>query len=83
MKNNDSIRKEIEKLVGKWAYIFLEELNAYKLSNGLHGTEVLSLIEKETGELLAEEIDDISQEINEIYSKLFYMEEGLIADEKN
>ena len=44
---------------------------------------MLSLIEKETGELLAEEIDDISQEINEIYSKLFYMEEGLIADEKN
>ena len=83
MKTNDSIRKEIEKLVGKWTYIFLEELNAYKLSNGLHGTEVLSLIEKETGELLAEEIDDISQEINEIYSKLFYMEEGLIADEKN
>ncbi len=81
VKCNDKIRKNVEKLVGKWSYITTNELNAYKLSNASQGTEVRSLLDVETGELLAEEIDEISQEINEIYSKLFYFEEGIFNEE--
>lgn len=74
---NEKMRKEIEKIADKWLYIQEKKLNAYKLTYGLTGTDLQSLIDEETGELLAEKIDDISKEINETYTKLFYLEEGL------
>lgn len=67
----------VEKIAGKWLYISSKELNAFKLGNSPQGTEIQSLIDEETDELLAEKIDDISEEINETYTKLFYLREGI------
>lgn len=51
--------------------------NASKLKQTMKGTEIISLIDEETGELMAEKIDEISKEINQVYTGLFYLEEGL------
>lgn len=45
------------KIAGKWLYISSKELNAYKLDNSFQGTEMQSLIDEETDELLAEKQD--------------------------
>ena len=77
LKKNKKSLKKVEKLAGKWNYINSHRLNAYKVSNNLNGTEIQSLIDEETEEILAEKIDEISNEINQVYTKLFYMEEGI------
>lgn len=77
LREKNRLKKELEKMVGKWLYVSPKDLNAYKMSNSSKGTEIQSLIHEDTGELLAEEIDDISEEINHIYSELFYLEEGI------
>ena len=45
------------KIAGEWLYISSKELNEYKLNNSFQGTEIQSLIDEETDELLAEKQD--------------------------
>ena len=75
LQKKDKIRKEVEKTVGKWCYVAPDELNIYKMSGGIHGTEIQTLLNEDNTEVLAEKIDEISNEINEIYTRLFYLEE--------
>ena len=82
LKKDSNKQKKVEKLVGKWAYIQDLALNAFKLDNSKEGTKIQSLIDEQTGEVLAEKIDEISEEINQMYTALFYLEEG-ITDEEN
>lgn len=77
LKKDSKNKCMVEKIAGKWLYISSKELNAFKLGNSPQGTEIQSLIDEETDELLAEKIDDISEEINETYTKLFYLREGI------
>jgi len=77
LKKDSKSKRMVEKIAGKWLYISSKELNAFKLGNSPQGTEIQSLIDEETDELLAEKIDDISEEINETYTKLFYLREGI------
>ena len=69
--------KELEKLIGKWHCLDVNRVSAFKLEQTEHGTEAVSLMDKETGELMAEKIDEISREINRTYTKLYCLEEDL------
>lgn len=81
LRRDSKNKSVVGKIAGKWLYVSSKELNAYKLENGSEGTEVQSLIDDETDELLAEKIDDISEEINETYTKLFYLREGIYNEQ--
>lgn len=52
LKENAKVTKDVERLAGKWNYIKPNHLNAYKLSNGRNGTDIQTLFDKETGEIL-------------------------------
>lgn len=76
LKQEQGLGTQVEKIVGKWNYLKKDDVNAFKLRQAANGTEVFSLIDKETGELLAEKIDEISEEINQVYTELYYLEEN-------
>lgn len=68
---------EIEKAIPKYNYIAPDKIQACKLShNSLH-TVCNTLIDSELEEISTEAIDEISNSINEIYTKLYYAEEKL------
>ena len=67
--------KQVEKISGKWNYLKTGDVNAFKLQQSANGTQVISLMDEETEELLAEKIDEISKEIDQIYTDLYYLEE--------
>lgn len=77
LQEKDQIKKNVEKTMGKWCYVMPDRLNIYKMSNGIHGTEIQTLLNEENTEVLAEKIDEISNEINETYTKLFYLEDEI------
>ncbi len=77
LKKQIDFEKQVEKIVGKWNYLDIDKMSAFKLKQGNNGTDIIPLIDNETGELMAEKIDEISEEINQTYTGLFYLEEGL------
>lgn len=77
LKKKSGLENGVEKIAGKWNYLDVDVTNASKLKQTMKGTEIISLIDEETGELMAEKIDEISKEINQVYTGLFYLEEGL------
>lgn len=77
LKKKSGLENGVEKIAGKWNYLDADVTNASKLKQTMKGTEIISLIDEETGELMAEKIDEISKEINQVYTGLFYLEEGL------
>lgn len=77
LKKQSGIEKQVEKIAGKWNYLDADFMSAFKLNQTSGGTDIMPLIDNETGELMAEKIDEISEEINRTYTGLFYLEEGL------
>lgn len=77
LKKQSGIEKQVEKIAGKWNYLDADYMSAFKLNQTSGGTDIMPLIDNKTGELMAEKIDEISEEINRTYTGLFYLEEGL------
>ena len=72
---NETKRNKIDKLLGKFNYFNPDSINAIKLLNNNKEKCCENLIDEETGEFLAEKIDEVSNEINEQYTSLFEIEE--------
>ena len=68
LKKKSGLENGVEKIAGKWNYLDVDVTNASKLKQTMKGTEIITLIDEETGELLAEKIDEISKEINQVYT---------------
>ena len=70
--NNKKI--ETEKVLSKYKYISPDELNASKLSRKDGKTECKKIVSDEQNEIFSELIDDVSDDINKIYTDLYYLE---------
>jgi hypothetical protein len=70
---NSGKKEQVNKLLGKGEYINPSELTAVKL---LASGKYENLIDEDFNDLKTSLIDDISDQINETYTKLFYMEEN-------
>ena len=70
-KDNKEKIKKIDNIVGEYGAINPNEINAFKLY--LNDFRYTNLINEEQ-EINSEEIDDVSNTINETYTKLFDME---------
>jgi AAA15 family ATPase/GTPase len=66
---------KVESILGKYKTIEPKAFNAIKLKSSDLGTEAESLIDEDLNEIRTELIDEISDEINEKYSSIFFMEE--------
>ena len=64
------LKQEIEKILPKEYWLSIQNFNAYKVKDG----KVISIIDKETNLILADEIDEVSEEIGEIFDKLLDLE---------
>lgn len=73
---SDKNKKNVDKLIGKYGTINPKEINAIQLSlrKNKGGTRFINLLNKDKSQIKAEKIDEISDSINEIYTKLFDME---------
>ena len=76
-KNNDEVNKKIDKLFGKYGIIDTDKINAFKLYLKDYKTAYSNLINENSGEIMTELIDEISDYINETYTKLIDIEEDL------
>ncbi|MEI0494821.1 AAA family ATPase [Brachyspira intermedia] len=76
-KNNDDVNKKIDKLFGKYGIIDTDKINAFKLYLKDYKTSYSNLINENSGEIMTELIDEISDYINETYTKLIDIEEYL------
>lgn len=76
-KNNDDVNKKIDKLFGKYGIIDTDKINAFKLYLKDYKTSYSNLINENSGEIMTELIDEISDYINETYTKLIDIEEDL------
>lgn len=66
---------QVGRIVGKDKWISPDDFSAIKLEQNQHGrTNVISLVDDDTGELRTSLIDKVSDEIGEIYTKLYYLE---------
>lgn len=72
---NTVLKSKVDIIVGKYNHVDLENFSAYKLSNFDKKTVMESLIDLDTKEMYTELIDEISDSINEAYTKLFYLED--------
>ena len=68
-------RKKVDNLLGELKFFKHDSINAIKLLNNNDKKCCENLIDEETGEFLAEKIDEVSNEINEQYTCLFEIEE--------
>ncbi|OEJ18012.1 hypothetical protein A9495_06280, partial [Brachyspira hampsonii] len=76
-KNNDAVNEKIDKLFGKYGVIDTDKINAFKLYLKDNKTSYSNLINENSGEIMTELIDEISDYINETYTKLLDIEEDL------
>ncbi|OEJ15263.1 hypothetical protein BFL38_13230 [Brachyspira hampsonii] len=76
-KNSDEVNEKIDKLFGKYGVIDTDKINAFKLYFKDNKTSYSSLINENSGEIMTELIDEISDYINETYTKLLDIEEDL------
>ncbi len=72
--HEQGLRKEVDKIIGKNKCILPQKLNAAKLYFSDEQIKSECLINDLDYELKTELIDDISDTINEIYTKLYYLE---------
>ena len=75
LAENYKLRDRVEKIVGDNTVIKRGTVAASKLIASETGTIVETLIIENEGELKTELIDEVSDHINENYTKLFYLEE--------
>lgn len=64
------LKEELENILPKKYWLSIQNFNAYKVKDG----EVISIIDKETNLILADEIDEVSEEIGEIFDRLLDLE---------
>lgn len=64
------LKQEIEKILPKEYWLSIQNFCAYKVKDG----KVKSIIDEETKLILADEIDEVSEEIGEIFDKLLDLE---------
>jgi len=64
---------EVIKIMGRHRYFSSDNFSAYMLSVN---NEFENIVDSETGEIMSEKIDEVSNKISEEYTKLFYLEEG-------
>lgn len=77
LKIQSKLEEKVEKMMGEGKYLDVDSVSAFKLKRVNGGTDIISLIDEETRELMAEKIDEISEEINQIYTGLYYLEDEL------
>ena len=77
LMESGNIKEQVEKITGKHKFIAPSQLNAFKLENAVDNsnTRVQDLVNHDTGEVETELIDEVSNTINQTYTKLFYLEE--------
>lgn len=68
--SNKKPKEEIEKFVLEKYWLNLKEFGAYKVKDG----KVIDIIDKETKLILADEIDEVSEEIGRIFDNLLDLE---------
>lgn len=73
-------QEKVEKLIGKYKTIRKEDVFACKLKKCGNVTETVDLVNQDDGELKTELIDDISDEVNRVYTELFYLEDEMNGD---
>lgn len=73
---------DIDRCMGKFSYISPQKINACKLSKKDGITKCEQLVNSEQDEILTELIDDVSDEVNRLYTELFYLEKKNENSEK-
>lgn len=63
---NPNLKEKVETIIPNKFWLDINKFNAFKVENG----EVFSIIDKETNLILAESIDEVSEEIGETFDKL-------------
>ena len=63
---NPNLKEKVETIIPNKFWLDINKFNAIKVENG----EVFSIIDKETNLILAESIDEVSEEIGETFDKL-------------
>lgn len=67
---NPSLKEKVESIIPSKSWLDINKFNAFKVENG----EVFSIISDETHLILAESIDEVSEEIGETFDKLLELE---------
>lgn len=67
---NPNLKEKVETIIPNKFWLDINKFNAFKVENG----EVFSIIDKETNLILAESIDEVSEEIGEIFDKLLELD---------
>ncbi len=67
---NPILKEKVETIIPNKFWLDINKFNAFKVENG----EVFSIIDKETNLILAESIDEVSEEIGETFDKLLELE---------
>ena len=67
---NPNLKEKVETIIPNKFWLDINKFNAFKVENG----EVFSIIDKETNLILAESIDEVSEEIGETFDKLLELE---------
>ncbi len=63
---NPNLKEKVKTIIPNKFWLDINKFNAFKVENG----EVFSIIDKETNLILAESIDEVSEEIGETFDKL-------------
>lgn len=67
---NPNLKEKVEIIIPNKFWLDINKFNAFKVENG----EVFSIIDKETNLILAESIDEVSEEIGETFDKLLELD---------
>ena len=65
-----SLKEKVESIIPSKFWLDINKFDAFKVENG----EVCSIIDKETNLILADKIDEVSEEIGETFDKLLELE---------
>ena len=67
---NPNLKEKVKTIIPNKFWLDINKFNAFKVENG----EVFSIIDKETNLILAESIDEVSEEIGETFDKLLELD---------
>ncbi|MGX2983195.1 ATPase/DNA packaging protein [Helicobacter sp. 23-1045] len=67
---NPNLKDKVESIIPSKFWIDISKFDAFKVENG----EVFSIVDKETNLILAENIDEVSEEIGESFDKLLELD---------
>ncbi|WP_300764202.1 MULTISPECIES: AAA family ATPase [Helicobacter] len=70
VSKNQNLKEKVENIIPSRFWLDIKRFDAFKIKNG----EVKSIIDKETKLILADEIDEVSEEIGEMFDSLLDLE---------